>query len=202
MTRDEVDLQNLANRLKELFAAEKYNRDGKTYKPHKRFDNRKCWLETAKVVMRLKATPEDYIAAQFRYSVSTLFANTLHSEKAQKRYEQFVVMRGLPSAPEEAEEVEINSPGKAEVMNRKMGALALVRSVCGDISIENPKVKEFVLDLFSNIDELGAFLAYKNDPDVRRKFLPAVREILVQSPYLRRALEELGEDIESLLSEQ
>lgn len=189
-TREEVVLINLANSLRKIFAAEKSKRMGYKYNPHKRYDDRKSWIETAKVVQKLNAKPEDYIEAQFRFNKSTVFANTLHGPNAIKNYKRFQSIMGydenIPSG---------SSPGQIEVIGKISDLIGSLNYAVESTDIKDPDVKKFLLDPYSDVDPIAAYILFYEDCDIKEHFRDKVEKKLVESPYLCRAIEELGYNI-------
>lgn len=202
------DLENthlayLAKQLKDAFRKKKSERDRKPYKPHKRFDDKACWLRTAKLVSRLKANPEDFIEAQFRFSKSTVFANTLHGPTAEKRYVQFVSMTSGISADkiDEMDLATVVTPGKADLAGRMANAMAVLESAVGTSNFLHPAAKQYILSTPWMFDALIVMIMAGQDPEYQRQFGEEARQMLTASPYLRTAAEEMSLDLEPIYND-
>lgn len=192
MQREDAATINLAKRLRELYSEEKQKRTGKKYTPCKRYDYMDAWIRTAKVVQKLNAKPEDYIEAQFRFSRSAVFANTLHGPTAVKRYEKLKAI----TQSDQSELVGV-SPGHMEIINRIADLVSALVYAVESTNIKNPDVKKFVLDPMSDVDPVAAYLLFSTeDEDVKNSFRDKVKSKLKESPYLHRAIEELGYNID------
>lgn len=202
------DLENthlayLAKQLKDAFRKKKSARDRKPYKPHKRFDDHACWLRTAKLVSKLRANPEDFIEAQFRFSKSTVFANTLHGATAEKRYVQLVAMTSGVSA-DKIDKIDLTTavtPGKADLAGRIASALAVLKSAVGTSNFLHPAAKQYILSTPWMFDALTVMIMAGQDPDYKRQFREAALHALVVSPYLRLAAEEMSLDLEPIYND-
>lgn len=202
------DLENthlayLAKQLKDAFRKKKSERDRKPYKPHKRFDDHACWLKTAKLVSRLKANPEDFIEAQFRFSKSTVFANTLHGPTAEKRYVQLVAMTSGIAA-DKIDEMDLATavtPGKADLAGRMANAMAVLESAVQTSNFLHPAAKNYIMAAPWMFDALTVMIMAGQDPDYQKQFGAEARQMLIANPYLRTAAEEMSLDLEPIYND-
>lgn len=195
---EQTHLAWLARQLKDAFRRKKAARDRKPYRPHKRFDDNACWMRTAKLVARLNANPEDFIEAQFRLSKSTVFANTLHGATAEKRYKQFVALSSGLRA-DKLDDLQLDhavTPGKADLAGRMANAMSVLQAAVGSTNPLLPEVKQYILSTPWMFDPLVIMLLAGQDADYQREFGKDARDMLMNSPYLRAAAEEMSLDLE------
>ena len=189
----EEEIARMAKQLKIIFAARKEEKDKRPYKPHKRFDTKSCWWDTAKVVLQLDADPLDYIEAQFKFAKSTVFANTLHTEKAKARYRKLLAVR----QHQRGEEISFKSnpvPREAELQELIADELHLLTFRYGSSDLTDPIVRSKVLSMHISHDPLIMMLLNPT-PGFQEVFGEAAKERLEEYPHLRLAAAELGFNI-------
>lgn len=188
-TEDEV--KEMAKQLKVLFAARKEEKDKRKYTPHKRFDTKKCWYDTAEVVLRLGANPIDYIEAQFAFAKSTVFANTLHTETAKSRYRRFIVVKQKKEGIEKISFKANPAPREAELATLIADEIKMMDFRYGGHDLTKSEVSDKVLHMRISHDPLVMMLL---NPTKRftEAFGKAAKERLQEFPYLRKAAAELG----------
>lgn len=89
MEPDLADI-DLINKLKTAFIRERSKKysNAKYSRQDAKLNDVRSWDKVLSTIKRIKADPEDYIIAQFRYSKSIPLLNTLHGPKAIERYKQ------------------------------------------------------------------------------------------------------------------
>lgn len=198
LDKDDVELAGIARELRAAFAAQFERVYKRTYKPNKRFDSIECWKKTAKVVKHLNAVPEEYIRAQFTYSIGTVFANTLHGPVAQDKYKRFIKTTGSAvSGCLTSGDVAVFSGyiTQAEnILQEQFGP----KFKLTEESVKDPIVKAEILSSWWRFNPVVIMAFAKEDREYKQKFLlPAANE-LVESPYLVRAAASLGLDLSNI----
>lgn len=186
---DENTIKNAASILRKLFRVRKEEHDNKPYTPHKRFDDAACWEKVAKVVLRLKADPEDYIEAQFRFCKSVVFANTLHGPIAQKRWRQYLAVKGsdkkssppIPSDP---------APWQADLAGKIADFWHDLDYLCGSHDLTRKDVCDTVLSMRLRFDPLVVMLLCPSE-EFKKVFGEEAKLCLEENPHLRQAAQEL-----------
>jgi hypothetical protein len=191
-------IKHTAILLKKLFSIRKEERDNKPYTPHKRFDDASCWRKTAQVVLSLGADPEDYIEAQFRFAKSVVFANTLHSSVAQKRWRRYMVVKNmkedtgtqLPANP---------APQQADLSGMLADFWHDLDYLCGSHDLTRRDVCAKVLDMRLRFDPLVVMLLGPTQ-EFKEVFGEAAKQRLEDEPHLRQAAIDLdlGEALDFL----
>lgn len=201
ISNEDAELAKIARELRSAFIAQKEKLSNKKYRPNKRFESVDCWLKTAKVVKRLKAVPEEYIRAQFMYSLGTVFANTLHGPVAQNRYKDFAQSNRInTSSSDETSDTTLSADTALfiesihqteDILKEKFGPhFKLTKD-----SITEFPVKSEILSTWWRFDPVVIMAFAGKDPDYRKKFILSASKELVESPYLIRAAASLGLDL-------
>lgn len=202
-TREDAELATIAKELRTAFASHKERLSNRPYKPNKRFESAECWLKVAKVVQHLRAVPEEYIRAQFMYSLGTVFANTLHGPVAQERYKKYIRTTGA-SKLVESRGTELNSGDVAIFSSYIQQVEDILKEQFGpafkltEESIKTPAVKSEILGCWWRFSPVVIMAFAKDDADYRQKFLLSASKEIVESPYLIKAAASLGLDIGSI----
>lgn len=190
MTAEEVQLRNYASRLKTIFMMRKADVENRPYRPYKKFDDINVWLRVAKVVLELKADPEDYIDAQFKLSKSVVFANSLHGPSAKNKYKQYAAMCLRTSGTQAimAENTSLKAVELGELIADMWHDLDLS---CGTHDMTNKNVIKHITDKKLRYDPFAVLLVCPID-EYKRLYGDEARDILTEHPYLRTAAENLN----------
>lgn len=204
-SNEEAELASTARELRSAFAYQKEKLSRRPYKPNKRFDSIECWKKVARVVKHLNAVPEEYIRAQFMYSLGTVFANTLHGSVAQDRYKKYMRSIGATKLSSSADAT-LNSGDVVIFSSYLKQAEDILREQFGmsfklsEESILRPEVKAEILSSWWRFNPVIIMALAPSDEDYRSKFyLPAAKEI-VEFPWLIKAAASLGLDIGNIES--
>lgn len=204
MTDEEVkqaELANLAAKIKTEYCRQYKIRNRKTYSPHKRYDDIQIWLTCAALVQKLKAYPEDFISAQFRYRPGTVLPSTLGGATAEKCYKQFTF-----AAMASADKLNLNGndtdaklpPGETELINRIAGLKGMLYHLTKDASLCTPTAIAAILKTPWMFDPFAVMVTSGFDPAIRKEFKQAALDATVDSPYLLRAAKSLNFNISYL----
>lgn len=201
-TDKELTIETLAAQLKKAYHLAVSAREGKPYKPSKRFDTADVWTRTAEVVYKIHANPNDYIAAQFAYSKSRVFANTLHGTVAQKRYKQYALQYDLKRLDNaEGQEENPVTAGQREIADRMAYTMLQLSKLINKTNVYDPEVIQFIVTDPGRFDPLAIMLMGSKVEQYVKLFKLRAKEILLESPCLINAAENLGYNLNYILHE-
>lgn len=205
--KEDIELAAIARELKAAFANQYERVNKRPYKPNKRFDSIECWKKTAKVVKHLNAVPEEYIRAQFTYSIGTVFANTLHGPVAQDKYRKFIRTTGATPVAVNASTA-LTSGDVAVLSGYITQTEDILKEQFGNKfkltteSIKDPSVKAEILESWWRFNPVVIMAFAQDDREYRQKFLLSAANEIVESPYLIRAAASLGLDLNNINTDE
>lgn len=178
--------EELAKALANEYARQTAKNTRKEYAPKGGF-NPRVWVPVARVVEKLKATPENYIRAQFSLSRRPIFANTLHGPEAVKRYKDWA--RSMVADGKETENVD-----RSILLDRIKATLSQLSYFCGTTPLSDPKAVEKVLSMPEYWDGLILMLLSPT-AEFKKAFGKTAKEEIDAFPGLRQEISELGFDV-------
>lgn len=178
-----VSLNVVANRLKTEFVRQKEIKSKRKYRPDPRFDRRTWWLKTARICVGLKATPEEYITAQFQYSNSPVFANTLFGKIAMKRYYQY--MESIGGGITDGNTV---SATAEELQVALKSTLQTLTIRCRSTDMLNPDVYATLVNFKEIFDPLAVMLIYGFDAGISNVYKEDALSVLRENPLMGEAI--------------
>lgn len=195
MSREELEIANMAADLKIAFKAKWLGVYKRPYKKVDRADSSAVWEAAAKQVIAMRGTAGSYIEAQFSMAKSVPLPNRLAGPKAMQRYKSYLIACGINDPVIKSTLVDSDGridPGKAEVKELLAAHVAYMKNTYGIEDLGSKAHFDIVTTspwLFNPV--AACVLLYPN-----KEAIKVLREgalaILDEYPYLQRALKELG----------
>lgn len=195
----DYELIEIAHKLKDAYRACYLKKHNGKYKLNKRVDNIDAWMATAKTVRRIKADPEDYIKANFKYRKEPhIPVNTLHGPTAEKCYRRAQIVAGIGGASDEQVEEEVKEdtyrlpPSQIDILSRIADLQYFL--VCNhyDKNLLDLKTRNYVLTRIPGLLDPLAVMLLSPDSEMFAVYGERAKEILDEDSCLKQAMKELG----------
>lgn len=190
---EEKELLKLANELKAAYKKYYSIKIKKKYTLNKRTDNIDAWMKTAKAVKSLRADPEEYIRANFKYRKDPhIPVNTLHGPTAQQCYRRAQMLAGTGGVQEEKEDKDMHlPPSRIDILSRIADLQSFLVYNKYDKNISEPRTRNYVLTRIPGLLDPLAVMLLSPDTEMREKYGEAAKAILDEEPCLKAAIKEL-----------
>lgn len=193
---DDAELQELAQALFNEYARQASSRK----RPYPKKMDQKIWLRMAKLVQKLKATPDNFILAQFECSKGHLFANALAGQVAEGRYKRWWQQKAATYEETFVEGQEEQEPDEGkdidlyDLQGRIMSTYASMNYYCGSTDFFDPAVITKVMNIQLHWDPVVMMLLNPT-PMFKKVFGKRAKQQIEESKGLREAICKLGFDM-------
>lgn len=195
MSREELEIANMAAELKIAFKEKWQSVYGRPYKKVDRADSGAIWEAAARQVIAMKGSASSYIEAQFSMAKSVPLPNRMAGPKAMQRYKSYLIACGLNDPVLKHTLVDSDGridPGKAEVKELLAAHVSYMKNTYGIEDLDSKAHSDVVTTSPWLFNPLAAcVLLYPNKEAINVLREGAVA-ILEEYPYMQRALQELG----------
>lgn len=194
----EKEILQIANTLKKEYKKYYSLKIKKKYVLNKRTDNIEAWRKVAETVYKLKADPEEYIKANFKYRKDPhIPVNTLHGPTAQKCYRRAQMLASMGGELEEDEEKENNNklhlpPSHIDILSRIADLKSFLAFNKYDPNLKDPASRKYVLTRIPGLLDPLAVMLLSPDNEMKTKYGEMAYLILQEEPCLKSAINELG----------
>ena len=191
---EEKELLKLANELKAAYKKYYSLKLKKKYTLNKRTDNIEAWKKVATIVYKMKADPEEYIRANFKYRKDPhIPVNTLHGPTAQKCYRRAQMLSDMGGTQEDDDEPKLEQlpPSRIDILSRIADLQSYLVYNKKSNNLADPVTRQYVLTRIPGLLDPLAVMLMSPDKEMKAVYGEAAKAILDEEPCLKEAIKEL-----------
>ena len=188
------EIIKIANELKAAYKKYYSLKLKKKYTLNKRTDNIDAWKKVATIVYKMKADPEEYIRANFKYRKDPhIPVNTLHGPTAQKCYRRAQMLSDMGGTQEDDDEPKLEQlpPSRIDILSRIADLQSYLVYNKKSNNLADPVTRQYVLTRIPGLLDPLAVMLMSPDKEMKAVYGEAARAILDEEPCLKAAIKEL-----------
>lgn len=187
------ELLNIIKELKEAYKKYYSLKMKKKYTLNKRTDCVDAWIKVATLVHKIKANPEEYIRANFKYRKDPhIPVNTLHGPTAQKCYRRAQMLADTGGTQEQEEStLEQLPPSRIDILSRIADLQSYLVYNKKSNNLADPATRQYVLTRIPGLLDPLAVMLMSPDKEMKAVYGEAAKAILDEEPCLKEAIKEL-----------
>lgn len=190
---EDKEIIKIANELKAAYKKYYSLKLKKKYTLNKRTDNIEAWKKVAAIVYKMKADPEEYIRANFKYRKDPhIPVNTLHGPTAQKCYRRAQMLSDMGGTQEDDEpKLEQLPPSRIDILSRIADLQSYLVYNKKSNNLADPVTRQYVLTRIPGLLDPLAVMLMSPDKEMKAVYGEAAKAILDEEPCLKEAIKEL-----------
>ena len=189
------EILKIANELKAAYKKYYSIKLKKPYSLNKRTDNIEAWTKAATVVYNIKADPEEYIRANFKFRKDLhIPVNTLHGPTAQQCYRRAQMFASNGNTPENIEKDDskiLLPPSHIDILSRIADLKSFLAYNGYNPNLSDIRTRHYVLSRIRGLLDPLAVMLLAPDPEMKEMYGEDAVEILNEEPCLKTAIKEL-----------
>lgn len=193
MDEKEKEILMIIKELKEAYKKYYALKIKKKYTLNKRTDCVEAWRKVADIVYKIKANPEEYIRANFKYRKDPhIPVNTLHGPTAQKCYRRAQMLSDTGGTQEKEEStLEQLPPSRIDILSRIADLQSYLVYNKKSNNLTDPATRQYVLTRIPGLLDPLAVMLMSPDKEMKAVYGEAAKAILDEEPCLKEAIKEL-----------
>lgn len=191
---EDKEIIKIANELKAAYKKYYSLKLKKKYTLNKRTDNIEAWKKVATIVYKMKADPEEYIRANFKYRKDPhIPVNTLHGPTAQKCYRRAQMLSDMGGTQEDDDEPKLEQlpPSRIDILSRIADLQSYLVYNKKSNNLADPVTRQYVLTRIPGLLDPLAVMLMSPDKEMKDVYGEAAKAILDEEPCLKEAIKEL-----------
>lgn len=191
---EDKEIIKIANELKAAYKKYYSLKLKKKYTLNKRTDNIEAWKKVATIVYKMKADPEEYIRANFKYRKDPhIPVNTLHGPTAQKCYRRAQMLSDMGGTKEDDDEPKLEQlpPSRIDILSRIADLQSYLVYNKKSNNLSDPVTRQYVLTRIPGLLDPLAVMLMAPDKEMKAVYGEAAKAILDEEPCLKEAIKEL-----------
>lgn len=191
---EDKEIIKIANELKAAYKKYYSLKLKKKYTLNKRTDNIEAWKKVANIVYKMKADPEEYIRANFKYRKDPhIPVNTLHGPTAQKCYRRAQMLSDMGGTHEDNDEPKLEQlpPSRIDILSRIADLQSYLVYNKKSNNLSDPATRLYVLTRIPGLLDPLAVMLMSPDKEMKAVYGEAAKAILDEEPCLKEAIKEL-----------
>lgn len=191
---EDKEIIKIANELKAAYKKYYSLKLKKKYTLNKRTDNIEAWKKVADIVYKMKADPEEYIRANFKYRKDPhIPVNTLHGPTAQKCYRRAQMLSDMGGTQEDDDEPKLEQlpPSRIDILSRIADLQSYLVYNKKSNNLADPVTRQYVLTRIPGLLDPLAVMLMSPDKEMKAVYGEAAKAILDEEPCLKEAIKEL-----------
>lgn len=191
---EDKEIIKIANELKAAYKKYYSLKLKKKYTLNKRTDNIDAWKKVATIVYKMKADPEEYIRANFKYRKDPhIPVNTLHGPTAQKCYRRAQMLSDMGGTQEDNDEPKLEQlpPSRIDILSRIADLQSYLVYNKKSNNLADPVTRQYVLTRIPGLLDPLAVMLMSPDKEMKAVYGEAAKAILDEEPCLKEAIKEL-----------
>lgn len=191
---EDKEIIKIANELKAAYKKYYSLKLKKKYTLNKRTDNIEAWKKVASIVYKMKADPEEYIRANFKYRKDPhIPVNTLHGPTAQKCYRRAQMLSDMGGTQEDDDEPKLEQlpPSRIDILSRIADLQSYLVYNKKSNNLADPVTRQYVLTRIPGLLDPLAVMLMSPDKEMKAVYGEAAKAILDEEPCLKEAIKEL-----------
>lgn len=191
---EDKEIIKIANELKAAYKKYYSLKLKKKYTLNKRTDNIEAWKKVANIVYKMKADPEEYIRANFKYRKDPhIPVNTLHGPTAQKCYRRAQMLSDMGGTQEDDDEPKLEQlpPSRIDILSRIADLQSYLVYNKKSNNLADPVTRQYVLTRIPGLLDPLAVMLMSPDKEMKAVYGEAAKAILDEEPCLKEAIKEL-----------
>lgn len=191
---EDKEIIKIANELKAAYKKYYSLKLKKKYTLNKRTDNIEAWKKVATIVYKMKADPEEYIRANFKYRKDPhIPVNTLHGPTAQKCYRRAQMLSDMGGTQEDEDEPKLEQlpPSRIDILSRIADLQSYLVYNKKSNNLADPATRQYVLTRIPGLLDPLAVMLMSPDKEMKAVYGEAAKAILDEEPCLKEAIKEL-----------
>lgn len=191
---EDKEIIKIANELKAAYKKYYSLKLKKKYTLNKRTDNIEAWKKVATIVYKMKADPEEYIRANFKYRKDPhIPVNTLHGPTAQKCYRRAQMLSDMGGTHEGNDEPKLEQlpPSRIDILSRIADLQSYLVYNKKSNNLSDPTTRQYVLTRIPGLLDPLAVMLMSPDKEMKAIYGEAAKAILDEEPCLKEAIKEL-----------
>lgn len=191
---EDKEIIKIANELKAAYKKYYSLKLKKKYTLNKRTDNIEAWKKVATIVYKMKADPEEYIRANFKYRKDPhIPVNTLHGPTAQKCYRRAQMLSDMGGTQEDDDEPKLEQlpPSRIDILSRIADLQSYLVYNKKSNNLADPVTRQYVLTRVPGLLDPLAVMLMSPDKEMKDVYGEAAKAILDEEPCLKEAIKEL-----------
>lgn len=191
---EDKEIIKIANELKAAYKKYYSLKLKKKYTLNKRTDNIEAWKKVATIVYKMKADPEEYIRANFKYRKDPhIPVNTLHGPTAQKCYRRAQMLSDMGGTQEDDDEPKLEQlpPSRIDILSRIADLQSYLVYNKKSNNLADPVTRQYVLTRIPGLLDPLAVMLMSPDKEMKAVYGEAAKAILDEEPCLKEAIKEL-----------
>lgn len=191
---EDKEIIKIANELKAAYKKYYSLKLKKKYTLNKRTDNIEAWKKVATIVYKMKADPDEYIRANFKYRKDPhIPVNTLHGPTAQKCYRRAQMLSDMGGTQEDDDEPKLEQlpPSRIDILSRIADLQSYLVYNKKSNNLADPVTRQYVLTRIPGLLDPLAVMLMSPDKEMKAVYGEAAKAILDEEPCLKEAIKEL-----------